>query len=270
MAPAKLHAQLTVDGGAPQALAKLSVDGTLGKVRVAFDGESAADLVALSAGDLTVAGKLYADDGKQLVAMLGLDRVVAADTGAGTLTFDARGPLRGELTINAALSAGGLQANATGTASPFADKPSAGVARDDRARRYRSAARRRQRRSAGDVFGPSRFDGQGSYAERHRRHRRRRRVARKTGADAGDAASRRRRRSTRIASRRGLDRGGDRHAGQQGSGLVERAVRRRPVRRLCRPRSRSRRVNVDLSPQLTAREFRASLAFGKRSFRSTI
>lgn len=127
MAPAKLHAQLMVEGGTPKALAKLSLDGNLGKVRVAVNGESAADLAALSTGDLKLAGKLSADDGKQLVAMLGLDRVVAADAGAGTLTFDARGPLRGALNVNGTLSAGGLQANATGTASLFADKSSAAL-----------------------------------------------------------------------------------------------------------------------------------------------
>lgn len=127
MAPVKLHAQLSVAGDAPRSLAKLSLDGNLGKVRVALNGEGAADLMALSAGDLTVAGQLSADDGKQLVAMLGLDRMVAAEAGAGTLTFEARGPLRGALNVNATLNAGGLQANATGTASPFADKPSAAL-----------------------------------------------------------------------------------------------------------------------------------------------
>ena len=192
MAPAKLHAQLTVEGDAPKALAKLSLDGNLGKVRVAVNGESAADLAALSAGDLTVAGKLSADDGKQLVAMLALDRVVAADTGAGTLTFDARGPLRGELNVNATLNAGGLQANATGTASPFADKPSAAL-RATIARADFAPLRGAVRRSAGDVLGPSRIEWPGSCAERHRGHRRRRRLARKAGADARDAASRRRR-----------------------------------------------------------------------------
>jgi len=124
MAPVKLHAQLTVAGEAPKTQAKLTVGGSLGKMRLSLNGESTIDLAALSAGDLTMAGKLSADDGRQLMAMLGLEQVVAVDPGAGALTIDASGPLRGELHVGARLDAGGLQANATGTASPFADKPS--------------------------------------------------------------------------------------------------------------------------------------------------
>ena len=125
MAPAKLHAELTMQGASPPARAKLAVEGNLGKVRLALTGETSGDLIALKAGDVQLAGKLSADDGKLLVAMLGLDRIVAADSGPGALTFDASGPMRGALRVSAALKAGGLQANATGSASLFADNPSA-------------------------------------------------------------------------------------------------------------------------------------------------
>ncbi len=127
MAPAKLHAQLTVDGDAPNAQAKLSIDGGLGAVHLALNGAAGADLAALGTGEVKLTGKLTADDGKQLLAVLGLDRVVAADAGAGTLSFDANGPVRGELHVNGKLNAGGLEANASGTASPFADKPAAAL-----------------------------------------------------------------------------------------------------------------------------------------------
>ena len=79
MAPAKLHAQFTINGAAPATVAKLAIDGSLGKVRVAFTGEANADPITLSAGDLRLDGKLAADDGEVLVAMLGLDRVMAVD-----------------------------------------------------------------------------------------------------------------------------------------------------------------------------------------------
>jgi AsmA-like protein len=125
MAPAKLHAQLTVEGEAPNAQAKLNVDGSLGPAHLALN--AAADLVALGTGEVKLAGKLTADDGKQLLATLGLDRVVAADSGAGTLSFDGNGPLRGELRVSAAFNVGGLEATAAGTASPFADKPAAAL-----------------------------------------------------------------------------------------------------------------------------------------------
>jgi uncharacterized protein involved in outer membrane biogenesis len=125
MAPAKLHAELTMQGASPPARAKLAVEGSLGKVRLALNGEASGDLIALKAGDVKLAGKLSADDGGLLVAMLGLDRVVAAQPGRGALDFDASGPLRGELRVSAALKAGGLDATAAGSASPLAEKPSA-------------------------------------------------------------------------------------------------------------------------------------------------
>ncbi len=125
MAPAKLHATLTMEGVSPAAEAKFAVDGSLGKVRLAFNGKTNADLMTLKAGDMHLAGRLTADDGKALVTMLGLDRVVAVTAGPGALTLDANGPLRGDWHVDGKLSAGGLAANASGIARPFGDHPSA-------------------------------------------------------------------------------------------------------------------------------------------------
>jgi uncharacterized protein involved in outer membrane biogenesis len=119
MAPAKLHAQFTIDGTAP--VAKLAIDGSLGKVRVALAGQANADPIAFTAGDLRLDGRLEADDGKVLVAMLGLDRVLAVDGGPGALTLKTFGPAHGEWQIDGKLTAGGLEAGASGTARPFAD-----------------------------------------------------------------------------------------------------------------------------------------------------
>ena len=92
--------------------------------------------------------------------------------------------------IDGKLTAGGLDASASGTARPFADKPSAAlratIARADAAPLRGGAA---QRRAAGHVRGPCRVDGQGPDVERHQRHCRRRHLARKTCADACGAAS---------------------------------------------------------------------------------
>ena len=126
MAPAKLHAQLAIDGASP-AVAKLVIDGNLGKVRVALNGQANADAIAFTAGDIKLDGKLEADDGKLLMAMLGLDRVLAVNAGPGTLTLMANGPARGELKVDGKLSAGGLDAGTSGTAKLFADTPSAAL-----------------------------------------------------------------------------------------------------------------------------------------------
>ena len=126
MAPAKLHALLTIDGAAP-AVAKLAIDGNLGKVRVALNGQANTDAIAFTAGDLKLEGKLEADDGKTLLAMLDLDRVLVVDAGPGALTLKANGPARGDLKIDGRLTAGGLDAGASGTARLFTDNPSAAL-----------------------------------------------------------------------------------------------------------------------------------------------
>ena len=59
--------------------------------------------------------------------MLGLDRVLAVDAGPGALTLNASGPARGEWRLDGKLTAGGLEASASGTARLFADNPSAAL-----------------------------------------------------------------------------------------------------------------------------------------------
>ena len=124
MAPAKLHAQITIDGTAPT-LAKLAIDGNLGKVRVALNGQANANSIAFTAGDVKFDGKLEADDGKMLLAVLGLDRVFAVNAGPGNFTLNASGPAGGDLKIDGKLSAAGLEAAASGTAKLFSETPSA-------------------------------------------------------------------------------------------------------------------------------------------------
>ncbi|HVZ54780.1 MAG TPA: AsmA-like C-terminal region-containing protein [Pseudolabrys sp.] len=125
MAPAKLHAQLTVDGAASATQGRVVIDGSLGQVRVALNGQGKVDTGALTATDIRATGKFAADDGRLLTAMLGLDRVVAVANAPGSLTFEASGAPRGMLHVNGHLAAGGLDASIDGSASPFADKPAA-------------------------------------------------------------------------------------------------------------------------------------------------
>lgn len=126
MAPARLHAQLTIDGAVP-AVAKLTIGGSLGKVRVALNGQANADPLAFTAGAMTLGGKFEADDGKMLVAMLGLDHVLAVDAGPGALILNASGRVRGDLKIDGKLTAGGLEAGVDGTAKLSTDTPSAAL-----------------------------------------------------------------------------------------------------------------------------------------------
>lgn len=127
MAPAKLRARLTIDGANASTLAKVGIDGSLGKVRVALNGQSSADLVTFRAGDIKLDGKFEADDGKVLIAMLGLNRTIAADAGSGALTIKASGPAQGDMQIESRLTAGGLDATIAGTAKLFADNRTAAL-----------------------------------------------------------------------------------------------------------------------------------------------
>jgi uncharacterized protein involved in outer membrane biogenesis len=130
MSPAKLRARLVVDGAAPAAMARINIDGTLGKARIALAAQGNADTFtpgAKSAGELRLDGKLEADDGKVLLSMIGLDRVVEIEPGAGALFLNLAGPATGDLKLDGRLLAKGLEAKASGTARPFAAAPAAAL-----------------------------------------------------------------------------------------------------------------------------------------------
>ena len=125
MAPAKLRARLTIDGAVSPALARLGLDGNLGKVRVAMNGQAKVDSTGFNIGDIKLDGKLDTDDGKALIAVLGLNRALAVEVGPATLAIKTSGPPLGEMQIESRLTAGGLDANLGGTARLFGDTRSA-------------------------------------------------------------------------------------------------------------------------------------------------
>src|SRR5581483_813289 len=89
----RLRAMLNLDNapGGSGTLAKLGVEGRLGALRVNVNAQANGDVASLQAGDLRVDGRIDADDSAALVALLGLDRVVAVDKKPGALTFTASG-----------------------------------------------------------------------------------------------------------------------------------------------------------------------------------
>ena len=129
MAPAKLHASLDIGPAAGGTQASLGVDGTLGGIHVALNGQGAADVTKFDVGDVHVSGKLDAKDGRALVALLGLDRAVAAGDGPGALTFSAEGPAHGDLRVSGKLTANGLDTSADGTVRLAADRVAAAALR---------------------------------------------------------------------------------------------------------------------------------------------
>jgi uncharacterized protein involved in outer membrane biogenesis len=114
LAPAKVHAAVTIDraGGSPAA--KFELGGDLGATRLTLSGDATGDPAHLSAAIVRVAGRLDADDGGALVELFNLDRVVAVDQLPGQLTLSASGPLDGAMRISGLAAAGGFSAAADG------------------------------------------------------------------------------------------------------------------------------------------------------------
>ena len=127
LVPLKTHTTLTL---APERGAngpsKLVVDGTAGPVRLRLAAEGNGDPSAPAALDSRFEGELAADDGRALVQLLGLERVIVVDKQQGRLSFAGHGALAGDLRVEAKLAAGGLAASANGTARLFG--PEAGAA----------------------------------------------------------------------------------------------------------------------------------------------
>lgn len=126
MAPTELHAQLSLEGKAPSET-RFSIDGNLGKVRIAVAGDGQLDAKQLRFGNLRVKGTLDADEGRVLVGVLGLDRVVSVARGPAKLSLSAAGPAYGEMRVESRLEAAGLEATIHGTAQPFAEMPAASL-----------------------------------------------------------------------------------------------------------------------------------------------
>ena len=123
ISPANLQARLTIDGTAPQALARLAVGGRLGRLRVALNAQGNAEADVLTRGDLKIDGRLDSEDGRTLLTVLGLDRSIAIEPGPASLNVTLTGPASGDLRAELRLAGKGLEARATGTAQPFAASP---------------------------------------------------------------------------------------------------------------------------------------------------
>jgi large subunit ribosomal protein L24 len=134
--PAALRASLSVDPAtASSANAKLKIEGRAGSFRVAVQGDAGTasdafrleNLAALAAAKVNLSGRVDADDGAALIELIGLDRFIAVDKRPARLTVAAKGPLDGDLGVDAQLAAGALNVATKGTirvavrASPSAE-----------------------------------------------------------------------------------------------------------------------------------------------------
>ncbi len=135
LTPAALRASLSVDPAtAGSANAKLKIEGRAGSFRVALQGDAGTagdafkleNLAALAAAKLNLSGRLDADDGAALIELIGLDRFIAVDKRPARLVVAAKGPLDGDLGVDAQLAAGALNVATKGTIRvPVRASPSA-------------------------------------------------------------------------------------------------------------------------------------------------
>ena len=136
---AKLHAVVGLDTSASgkRVTGRVAIDGQIGTFRISAAGGassevssmSIADLSALAAGDLRFEGQLDAEDGGALVALVGLDRLLATEGKPGRLRVVASGPLNRDIRIDCRLTTSPIDFNAVGDANLFAKQPSVNLNR---------------------------------------------------------------------------------------------------------------------------------------------
>jgi large subunit ribosomal protein L24 len=118
----RANARIVFDLDAPQlkGVATVTASPDLAALR-------ALDLDKLRGGEIGIESKLSSEQGGPLLALLGLDRTVAA--GDGPLQFEGSttGVWHAPLRLKAKMSGTGLDAEAQGTAEPWAQEPSANV-----------------------------------------------------------------------------------------------------------------------------------------------
>jgi hypothetical protein len=132
----KLALDLTRNAGQSdrvQARAVADLDSPLLKGVTTITGRPAVaaiqglDLAALGRSEVWIDSKLSSEQGRALLAGLGLDRVVAAGDGPGQFEGIATGAWGAPLRLKAKISAAGLDAEAEGSAEPWAPEAQASL-----------------------------------------------------------------------------------------------------------------------------------------------
>ena len=87
----------------------------------------AIDLDKLQRSEIGIESKLSSEQGRSLLALLGLDRAIVAGDGPAQFEGSVAGVWRAPLRLKAKISGAGLDAEAQGTAEPWASEPRASV-----------------------------------------------------------------------------------------------------------------------------------------------
>jgi large subunit ribosomal protein L24 len=136
--PARLKLALDLTGNAGQsdrvqARATADLESALLKgvttitARPAVAAIQGIDLAALRSSDVGIESKLSSEQGRALLVLLGLDRTVAAGDGPAQFEGSAAGVWGGPLRLKAKISGTGLEAEAEGSAEPWAQEAKASL-----------------------------------------------------------------------------------------------------------------------------------------------
>ena len=136
--PVRLKLALGVDNDAQhsdrasaRAVLDLDTPQLKGSVTLAATPDKAVlrglDLEKLRRSEFSIESKLWAERGRTLLALFGLDRAIAAGDGVAQFEGSATGVWRAPLRLKAKLSGAGLDADAQGTAEPWAQDTKASV-----------------------------------------------------------------------------------------------------------------------------------------------
>ncbi len=117
---ANVTTTLTIDG--PQLSGNTSVTATpeIAAIR-------GLNVEALRSGEIAATAKLASPQGRNLIALLGLDKIIAADSGAAQLDATVNGTWTAPLRVTAKLSGPAVDADFQGTAEPFAEPRKAAI-----------------------------------------------------------------------------------------------------------------------------------------------
>ncbi|MBA4035577.1 MAG: hypothetical protein C0480_13390 [Bradyrhizobium sp.] len=120
--PDRAHARAVVDLEAPQfeGMAVITAEPAIAAIH-------GFDLVALGRSEVGIETKVYSAQGRALVALLGLDRTVAAGEGPAQFEGTATGAWGAPLRLKARISGTGLDADADGAAEPWAPEAKASL-----------------------------------------------------------------------------------------------------------------------------------------------
>jgi hypothetical protein len=123
--------KVRADGPVAQAVLDLDAPQLKGHITLGASPDVAAlrtiDIEKLLGGEFGMTTKLSSEQGRSLLALLGLDRMIAAGDGPARFEGSVTGTWRAPLRLNVKLSGTGLDAEAQGTAELWAQEPTASV-----------------------------------------------------------------------------------------------------------------------------------------------